>query len=102
MELKPIGHKYTVVPQNNGKYLAVMILSEHDNSNDAFNATYEAMKKESDEIMNKKIEELRKQGINAVSLKDAIKDMTPEELERFLEERNRIFVYPLLSPPGYN
>jgi len=97
VDIKPVGHKYTVIHENNGKYLAVMILSEHDNLNDAFNATLEAMNKESEEIMNREIEELRKQGIKAVSFKEAIKDMAPEQLERFLEERNKKFINPLFN-----
>lgn len=97
MELKPIGHKYTVIHEDNGSYLAVMIISEHDNRDDAFKATFEVMKKESEEIMNREIEELRKQGIRAVTLGEAVKDMTPEELERFREERNRKFINPLLN-----
>ena len=39
MKIKRVGHRYTVVPHNSGKYLAVMILSEHDNFNDAVSAT---------------------------------------------------------------
>lgn len=97
MEIKPIGHRYTVIPHYSGKYLAVMIISEHDNFNDAVSATLEAMNKETDEIMNGEIEELRKQGIKAVSFKEAIKDMTPEQRERFLEERNRKSINPLLD-----
>ena len=97
MKIKPVGHRYTVIPQNNGKYLAVMILSEHDNSNDALEAALEAMDKESEEIMNREIEELKKQDINAVSFKEAIRDMTHEEQERFLEERNRKFINLLLG-----
>lgn len=77
--------------------MAVMILSEHDNFDDALNATFEAMEKESEETMKREIEELRKQGIRAVSFKEAIKDMTPEEHERFIEERNGKFVYPILD-----
>ena len=45
MEIKRMGHKYTVVPQKNGLYLAVMILSIHDNFNDAVNAMLDAMEK---------------------------------------------------------
>lgn len=96
MDLKPIGHVYTVVPRD-GKYLAVMILSEHDNEEDAFRASFAAMKEESKEILEREVEELRKQGIKAVTFEVAIKDMTPEELERFLEERNRRFIKPLLD-----
>lgn len=97
MELKPIGHKYTVIPEDNGSYLAFMIISEHDNPDDAFRATLKAMKKESEEIMNREIEELRRQGIKAVTLKEAVKDMTPEELNRFREERYWKFINPLLN-----
>lgn len=91
------SHKYTVIPEKDGKYMAVMILSEHDQENDAYRAIIEAMNKESEEIMNRQIEELRGKGIPAVSFKEAIKDMTPEERERFIEERNRKFVIPLLN-----
>jgi len=97
MKIKPIGHKYTAIPERNGGYLAVMILSEHDNLNDTLEAMFEAMEKESGEIMNRETEELRKQGIKAVSVGEAEKDMTPEQLERFLEERRRKFVIPLLD-----
>jgi hypothetical protein len=57
----------------------------------------ETMNRESEETMKSEIEELKKQGIKAVSLKGAIKDMTPEQLERFLEERNKKFINPLLD-----
>ncbi len=97
MRIKFVGHKYTVIPQDNGKYLAVMILSEHENYNDALKATLEAMKKESEEIMNREIEELRREGIRAVSFREVIKDMTHKRRERFLDERNRKFINPLLD-----
>jgi hypothetical protein len=97
VKIEQIGHKYTVVPQNNGKYLAVMILSEHDNLNDAINATLEALNKETDRIMNREIEELRKRGIKAVTFKEAIKNMTPGQRKRFLEERYRKFIKPLFD-----
>jgi len=97
MEIKRMGHKYTVVPQKNGEYLAVMIISEHDNLMDAMHAILEAMDKESDEIMKKEKEEYRKLGVKVVSFKEAIRDLSPEERERFLEERNRKFIKPLLD-----
>jgi malonyl CoA-acyl carrier protein transacylase len=97
VKIERVGHKYTVVPHNSGKYRVVMILSEHDNLNDAINAMLEALNKEGDEIMNREIEELRKQGVRAVSFKEAIKDMTHEQRKRFLEERNRKFINPLLD-----
>ena len=43
MVIRRVGHKYTVVLQAGGKYLAVMILSEHDNLDDAINATLDAL-----------------------------------------------------------
>ena len=91
MKIKPIGHRYTIVPLDDGRYRAVMIISEHDNFDDAIGAMLEAMDMETDEIMKREIEELEKQGIKAVSFKETVKDMTPEQLERFLEERNRIY-----------
>jgi hypothetical protein len=97
MDFRPIGHVYQVIPKEDGKYMAVMILSEHDNQHDAFRAMYEAMKRESKEILDREVEELRKRGIKAVTLEEAVKDMTPEELKRFLEERRRKFVEPLLD-----
>jgi len=97
MEIKRLGHKYTVVPQKNGSYMTVMILSIHDNFDDAIDAVFAAMKKESEEIMNRKIEKMRKQGIQAVSFKEAMKDMTPEERARFMEERNRKFINPIID-----
>lgn len=75
----------------------VMIISEHDNEDEALRVMLEVMDKETDEIMKREIEELGKQGIKAVSFKEAIKDMTPEQLERFLEERNRKFINPFLD-----
>jgi uncharacterized protein YdcH (DUF465 family) len=72
MVIRRVGHKYTVVLQAGGKYLAVMILSEHDNLDDAINATLDALDKECDEITNREIEELRKQGIEAVTVKEAL------------------------------
>ncbi len=97
MELKPIGHQYSVINRDDGSYAAVMILSEHDNLSDALGAMLKVMKEESKEIMSKEIEKLRAQGISAVTFEEAIKDMTPEELERFLEERRRKFINPLLD-----
>lgn len=97
MELKPIGHGYTIIPQDDGTYQVAMIISEHDNEHEAITAMLEAMRKESNEIMKKEIEELRKQGINAKTLEDAVKDMTPEQLENFLEERRRKFINSLLN-----
>ncbi len=55
------------------------------------------MELESTEQMKEEIENLRNQGINAITVEDAIKDMSPEELERFLEERRRKFVNPQLD-----
>lgn len=97
MKIKPIGHRYIIFPLDDGRYRAVMIISEHDNLNDAIGAMFGAMDKETDEIIKWEIEELRKQGIKAVSFKEAIKDMAPEQWERFLEERNRKFINPLLD-----
>jgi hypothetical protein len=89
--------KYTVIKNGNGKYLAVMILSEHDTEDDALTAMLSAMNKESKAETHKEIKKLHKQGINAVTVEEATKDMTPEELERFLEERQRKFINPLLD-----
>lgn len=55
------------------------------------------MKVEYEKIMNMKIEELNKKGIKAISFEKAIKGMTPEQLERFLEERNSKFINPLFN-----
>jgi len=96
MEIKRTGHQYTVVKLH-GKHCAVMILSEHDNEEDALNAVFDAILNEGNETTKAEIEELRKQGINAVSVKEAMKDMTPEQQEKFLEERNRKFINPLLD-----
>jgi len=74
-----------------------MILSEHDNLNDAVNAMLDIMDKEAEEIMYREIEELKKRGIKAVSVKEAIKDVTPEQRERLFEERNIKFINPLLN-----
>lgn len=97
INLEPMGHAYKVIQDVNGKYLAVMIISEHDSQEEALEAAIEAMNKESEEINKRNIEELRKKGIKAVRFKDAIKDMSPEELERFLEERKRKFLMPLME-----
>ena len=97
MNLEPMGHAYKIIQDVTGKYLAVMIISEHDSREKAVEAMLEAMNKESDEISKRNIEELRKKGIKAVRFKDAIKDMSPEELERFLEERKRKFLMPLMD-----
>lgn len=90
------GHRFTVI-QNNHKYLAVMIISEHDTMEEAIEAMLTAMDQESDEIMEKKVDKLRAQGVKVATLKEAIKDMSPEQLERFLEERQRKFVDPVLD-----
>jgi alanyl-tRNA synthetase len=52
---------------------------------------------EDDEIMNREIETLRKHGIKVASVKEAIKDMTPEQRKRFLEERKSKLINPLLD-----
>lgn len=90
-------HKYTVIKNDNGKYLAVMIICEHNAEDDAFKATMTAMNKESKAQMRKEIKKLKSHGINVISFEDAIKDMTPEELERFIEERQQKFISPLLD-----
>ena len=97
MNLEPMGHAYKIIQDVNGKYLAVMIISEHDSHEEAVEAILEAMNKESEEISKRNIEELRKKGIKAVRFEDAVKDMTPEELESFLEERKRKFLMPLMD-----
>ncbi|HHV19174.1 MAG: hypothetical protein PHE70_10725 [Tepidanaerobacteraceae bacterium] len=97
INLEPIGRAYKVIQDVNGKYLAAMIISEHDSCEEAVEATLEAMNKESEEISKREIEELREKGIKAVRFEDAIKDMTPEELEGFLEERKRKFLMPLMD-----
>jgi predicted GIY-YIG superfamily endonuclease len=89
------GHQFAVVERNK-KWLAVMILSEHDNMDEALKAAINAMDIESEEIMKELIEEERAKGVDAVTVEEAIKDMNPEELERFIEERQRKFVNPLL------
>jgi len=93
MEIKRTGRPYTVVKLH-GKYCAVMILSEHDNEEDALNAVLDELLKGNNEELNGKNDEHMKQGI---SLKEAMKDMTPEQRERFLEERNRKFLNPILD-----
>ena len=45
MVLAPVGYKYTVIPKDNDKYLAVMIISEHDNYSDALKAALDAMRR---------------------------------------------------------
>ena len=79
------------------KYLAVMVLSEHDTEEDAIMAMLDAMNAESDALKNKDIKELREQGIDAISAKEAIKGMSYEQRERFLDERNKKFVNPILN-----
>ncbi|SHF87284.1 hypothetical protein SAMN02746089_02696 [Caldanaerobius fijiensis DSM 17918] len=86
-----MGHGYKVIQCGNGKYRVVMIISEHDNEDEAVKAMREALKNKSNEIMKRGIEELRKQDINAVTFEDAIKAMTLEELERFLKREIEIY-----------
>lgn len=90
-------HAYRVIYLGNGRYQAVMILSEHDNYKDAFEATMTAMNKESEEVSRLETVELRAQGFDVVTLEEAIQGMTPEELAQFNEERNRKFVNPILN-----
>lgn len=97
MNIDWVGHGYKVIKTDSGKYQVVMVISEHDNEDEVYDAMHKAMDKESDEITKLEIEELRKQGIKAVTFEDAIKDMSPEELERFLEERKRKFLNPILN-----
>lgn len=75
----------------------VIIVSGHKSYDEAVEAMFDIMKKESKEILEKEVEELRKQGIEVVTFEEAIKDMTPEELERFLEERKRKFIMPMID-----
>jgi hypothetical protein len=63
---------------------------------EAFDAMYEFMQKESAKTMNIEVKRLRGRGIPVVTLEEAIKDMTPEELEHFKEERNRKYMMPLM------
>jgi uncharacterized protein YaaR (DUF327 family) len=90
------GHKYTVYEYGK-KFLAVMILSEHDSMEDALSAMLDAMRAEGDEITKGYIEEQRANGINVVTLEEAVKDMTPEGLVKFMEERQKKFINPLLD-----
>lgn len=90
------GHQYTVYEKGK-KFLAVMILSEHDTMEQAVSAMLDAMKAEGDEITKEFIEEQRANGINVVTLEEAVKDMTPGELESFMKERQRKFINPLLD-----
>lgn len=97
MNIDWVGHGYKVIKTGSGRYQVVMIISEHDSEDEAYDTMHKAMDKEADEITKHEIEELRKQGINAVTFEDAIKDMEPDELERFLEERKRKFLNPILN-----
>lgn len=46
-----------------------MVLSDHETLDEALEAMFEALDKETDEIMEKETEELRKQGIKASTVK---------------------------------
>lgn len=61
-------HQYTVIKGDNGKYQAVIILSEHNTEKEAIEATLEVMNQESKEQMQQDIKKLRSQGINAVTV----------------------------------
>ena len=97
MDVKRVGHRYTIIEGGSKRYQAVMVLSDHETLDEALEAMFEALAKETDERMEKETEELRKQGIKAFTVKELTKDMTPEELEKFMEERNRKFIFPLLD-----
>ncbi|GEM_PF-689765 len=97
MKITHVGHKYAVLPHDGGKYLAIKVLSEHENLDDAIRTVLDAMKKESEEIMKREIEKLRERGIKAVSFKEAMEDVTPGQKQRFIAERNRKFIDPLLN-----
>lgn len=90
------GHQFTVV-EHSKKFMAVIVISEHDTMEEAMSAMLDAMNTESEEITKEQVEEQRARGINTVTLQEAIKDMTPEELKRFMEERQRKFVNPILD-----
>lgn len=52
---------------------------------------------ENDEEMRKHMKELEKKGIRARTPEEIMKDMTPAEKERFMEERRRKFILPLMG-----
>lgn len=97
MKKQNTTHAYRVIDIGNGRYQAVMVISEHDNYNDAFEATMAEMNKESSEVLRSEIAEMSSQGIDAVSLEEAIQGMTPAQLAKFNEERNRKFLNPILD-----
>jgi hypothetical protein len=43
-------------------------------------------------------EELKKLQMKAISVEDAVKNMTPEQLEKFKKERYEKFIKPLIGP----
>jgi len=90
-------HAYQVIKAGGGRYQAVKVLSEHDSYEDALDATLTAMEQESEEIEQQQVAEMREQGINVVTLKEAIRGMSPEQLARFNEERNKKFINPILD-----
>jgi arsenate reductase-like glutaredoxin family protein len=77
-----MGNAEKVIKDKNGKYSAVVILSEHVSLEEAVESMLEAMITESEEKI-KKLMNYRKKGIKAVRFEDNIKDMSPEELESF-------------------
>lgn len=97
MEIRRSGHSYTIRQRDNGEYEVLKIISVHPDRESAFNAMYDALRKEMEEMGKALVDEMRRQGISVVSFREAVQDMTPEERERFLEERKRIFLQPLLD-----
>lgn len=96
MEIIRKGHQFTVIEEC-GKFVTVMILSRHNSLDEALDALFEAMEKESEEISKAHVEELRSRGIKAVTVKEALEGKTPEERAAFLKERNEKFLIPLMD-----
>ncbi|MGV8147310.1 MAG: hypothetical protein ACLKAK_12945 [Alkaliphilus sp.] len=91
MKIEYTGRAYRIIQTGSGGYQVVMIISEHRTQEEAIGAMLETMHKKEDK------QDLRKEGTSAISLEDAIKDMTPKELEDFIDERNRKFITPLFD-----
>lgn len=97
MEIRRYGHSYTLRQRDNGEYEVLKIISVHPDRESAFHAMYDALRKEMEEMGKAFGDEMRRQGISVTSFREAMQDMTPEERERSLEERNRKFLQPLLD-----
>lgn len=89
MEFNTKTHGYAVRKVSYDYYQAIMVISEHTTENDALDAMLNAMNKDSVKLDDECQKEMNQKGIQAISFEEAKKEMSPEQLERFMKEREK-------------